>query len=278
MTENGEKSIKRMIIHSFVVVPFIIAVSCALLYAAIRLLTQESQTAYDLLEDVKVGGATKRWQSAFELSRMLAHPDLIPKEEHFVHEMTSAFRKTKEDDRRVRQYLALAMGRTGNRAFLGPLTEELAEEKEENLPAVIYAIGMLRDHRGADALHPFLKHSNPRVRSIAAVAIGNIGRPSSIDKLKEALYDSEPNVQWGAAVSLAKMGNASGKQIIANLLDREYLSSFPAIDSQEQNQLILSAIEAASLLNESELDAKLKQLAAEDQNMKIRTFAQDKLK
>ena len=201
--KSKEKSFKQVMIHSLVVIPFIIAVSCAMLFGAIRLLTHEKQTAYDLLEDVKVGGATKRWQSAFELSKRLASPELIPKEERFTQEISSAFRKSKEDDPRVRQYLALAMGRTGKAAFFEPLAENLMNEKEENLPALIYAIGMLKDPRGVAILNPFLNHPNPRIRSITVVAIGNIASPSSVDTLKKVLYDSEPNVQWGAAISLA---------------------------------------------------------------------------
>ena len=213
MPEKKEKSSKRILVHSFIVIPFAIAVSCAMLFAGIRLLTHEKQTAYDLLEDVKVGGATKRWQSAFQLSKMLASPDLIPKEEGFTQEMISAFRKSKDDDSRVRQYLALAMGRTGKTAFFEPLTGDIANEKEENLSAVIYAIGMLKDRRGTAVLTQFLDHRDGRIRSIAVVALGNIAQPSSIDRLKKALHDSEPNVQWGAAVSLQRWGTAQGNPL-----------------------------------------------------------------
>lgn len=276
--KREERSIKRMLIHSLIVIPFIIAVSCALLFVAIRLLTHEGQTVYDLLEDVKVGGATKRWQSAFELSKMLTNPRLVPDEEVFAQEMMSAFRTSKQDDPRVRQYLALAMARTGKTLFFEVLTEGIADEKDENLPAVIYAVGMLKDPQGAFVLNPFLNHPDARVRSIAVVALGNIAHPSSLDRLKKALEDSEPNVQWGAAISLAKMGDRTGKTIISKMLDREYLSAFPKVDSEEQNHLLLAAIEAASLLDESALNAQLEQLSKTDHHMKIRAFAREKLK
>lgn len=278
MAEMKEKSPKRILIHSLIVIPFVIAVSCALLFAGIWLLTREKQTAYDLLEDVKVGGSTKRWQSAFEHSKMLAHQTLIPEDGRFTQEMIGAFRKSKQDDNRVRQYLALAMGRTGRAVFFEPLTEGLPEEREENLSAVIYAIGMLKDPRGVPLLHPFLDHREGRIRSIAVAAIGNIAHPSSVGRLRKALSDSEPNVQWGAAVSLARLGDGTGKQVILKMLDRNYLSGFPEVDPQEQNDLLLSAIEAASLLHESELDVQLKRLSQTDRNMKIRAAATEKFK
>ena len=273
-----KKPFKRMMIHSLIVLPFIIAVSCALLFLTLRLLTHEKRTPYDLLEDVKVGGATKRWQSAFELSKMLANPDLMPKDESFTQEMISAFQKSKEDDRRLRQYLALAMGRTGKAVFFEPLTEDLSNEREENLPAVLYAIGMLKDPRGSAVLHPFLNHPDARIRSIAVVALGTIAHPSSIDRLKKALYDTEPNVQWGAALSLAKMGDRAGKPVILKMLDRKYLSAFPRVDPDEQNDLMLSAIEAASSLDEPELNARIEQLSQSDPSMKIRAVALQKIK
>ena len=112
----------------------------------------------------------------------------------------------------------------------------------------------------------------------AVVAIGNIAHPSSVGRLKKALGDSEPNVQWGAAISLAKMGSGAGKHIILKMLNRDYLSSFPEVDRQEQNYLLLSAIEAASLLDESSLDAQLKRLSTTDRNMKIRAAALETLR
>ena len=112
-TETDKKSIFGVIVHSFFVIPFLLAIFSVLLFVSVRILTMEKRSVNDYLEDVRVGGLTKRWQSAFELSKMLANPERIPREEGFTQEMANAFRKSKEDDRRVRQYLALAMGRTG---------------------------------------------------------------------------------------------------------------------------------------------------------------------
>ena len=88
-----EKSFFSIVIHSFFIIPFLIAVSCLLLFTGIHLLTREQRSAYDYLEDVKTGGLTKRWQGAFELSRILANPDLLPKEERFTLELINAFKQ-----------------------------------------------------------------------------------------------------------------------------------------------------------------------------------------
>ena len=273
--EEKPQSIFGVIIHSFFIVPFLIAVFCVLLFAAMSLLTHEKQTAYDLLNDVKAGSLTKRWQAAFELSKILSRPDLIPKDERFTTELIDAFKASKHDDDRVRQYLALAMGRTGKKEFLKPLLAEINEEKEQNLVAVIYALGMLKDKAAIPAIVKFLDHPVARVRSVAIVALGQIGDKSVVEKLKNALNDAEPNVQWGTAISLAYLGDNSGEEVLKKLLNRSYLSQFPEVDSQEQNQLILEAIKAAKKIHEPSLEAQIFELSKNAPNMTVRAAAMD---
>ena len=55
-----EKSFFGIIVHSFFIIPFLIAVFCVLLFVAMRVLTLEQHSAYDYLEDVKTGGLSKR--------------------------------------------------------------------------------------------------------------------------------------------------------------------------------------------------------------------------
>lgn len=270
--DTEEKSFLRVIVHSFFIIPFLIAVFCLLLFGAVNLLTSEKRTAYDYLEDVKTGGLTKRWQGAFELSKILANKS-VNDDLEFSNQLISAFEQSIHDDPRVRQYLALAMGRTQNPAYVTPLIASLTGEKEENLPSSIYALGMLANDEASKILHAYLDHTNARVRSITAVSLGNISSDNSIPFLQKALNDSEPNVQWGAAISLAQMGNISGKEIILNLLNRKYLSNFAAIDNEEQTNLMLSAIRSCEITLDEDLKKRLTDLSKNDRNMKIRSAA-----
>lgn len=276
--EQESKSFFGIIVHSFFVIPFLIAVFCILLFTAVHLLTKEEHTLYDFLQDVKTGGSTKRWQAAFELSKILTNPQLVPREPRFVEALSKAFRDSKTDDPRVRQYLALAMGRTENAQFLNVLTEDIENEREETLYAVIYALGMLKSKEGSQVLLPYLKHENSRIRSAAVVALGNIGNTDSLNSLKQALNDQEPNVQWGAALSLAKMGDTAGENIIRLLLDRNYLSRFKEVDQQEQTQMVLMAVDAASVINSPRLKEQLENLSGYDPNMKVRSAALEAMK
>lgn len=271
-TTQEEKSFLGIIVHSFFIIPFLIAVFCVLLFAAVNLLTSEKRTVYDYLEDVKTGGLTKRWQGAFELSKIIANSQ-ITNDPKFSTELINAFEHAQHDDDRVRQYLALAMGRTGNLIYVQPLINALKNEKDLNITSVIYALGMLQDKKAADVIYPYLGHVDARIRSIAVVALGNIGNSESIPYLREALKNSEANVQWGAAISLAQMNDNSGRNIILSLLNRNYLSDFSEVDPQEQTNLMLSAISAASFLKDTDLDMAIKELAQNDKNMKVRAAA-----
>ena len=272
-TPAEEKSFFGIIIHSFFVIPFLIAICAVLFFASIHWLTREQLTPYDYLEQVKIGGITKRWQAAFELSKILANPRLVPTDDRFITELESAFQNSKNDDSRVREYLALAMARTGNPAFLKTLTAGLKDSREENLYSGIYALGMLKDKRAVPALMEYLDHSDGRIRSVTVVALGNIGDDGVRPVLRRMLNDQEPNVQWGAAISLARFKDPAGKNILENLLDRRYLSQYPEVDPNEQTQVVLEAVAASGMLNNTQLNQKLKGLSQTDQNMKVRSAA-----
>ena len=271
--EAPAKSFFGVIIHSFFVIPFLIAVFSVLLFAAVRILTMEQHTIYDYLNDVKTGSLTKRWQSAFELSKVMSNPKLIPDDERFTNELINAFNQSARDDNRVRQYLALAMGRTGNTRYVLPLLKALQTDKEENLYSIIYALGMLRGEQAALAIQEQLDNPDARIRLACVIALGNIADPKSLESLKRALHDSEPNVQWDAAIALAKMRNSSGRDVLLKLLDRNYLSQFSALDQQTQNHVIMITIEAASLLNDPEINRTIQQLGQTDKNMNVRKTA-----
>ena len=74
------------------------------------------------------------------------------------------------------------------------------------------------------------------------------------------------------------MGEKSSVPIIENLMDREYLSSFPQLDYKEVNKVLLIAIEASKMIKDNRFESKLNILAESDENMKIRDAALKTLK
>ena len=273
-----KKSTLSVVIHSFFVVPFIIAIFSVIIFLVARILTAEPNTARDYLEDVKIGGTTKRWQGAFELSKILSNPKMVPKDERFVTEMISAFNYAEYDrDDRIRQYLAIAMGATGDIRYVETLLNALDESKPEIAKASAYALGNLGDRRAVEKIIGLLDSADPQIRLQAVIALGKISDPSSIPQLTKMLKDLEPNVRWDAAIALAKQKNASGKRILLDLLDRKYLDSFPNIDEIEQVQVLMVVINIVPLLNDSDFKDPLTQLKNNDSNLKVREAARKAL-
>jgi len=274
-----KKSLLRVVIHSFFVVPFIIAIFGVLIFLMLRILTIEPRTAQDYLHDVKIGGNTKRWQGAFELSKILANPGMVPREERFVNDLISTFEYSeKERDDRIRIYLALAMGRTKDLRYATILEKTLNDENEEILAAVIYSLGFINSPTSLEQLLLMFEHESARVRHQVVVALGNYDGDQVQIVLKQALHDPEPNVRWDAAIALAKQKDDSGRRILLDLMDRKYLDSFPNIDAVEQNQAILAAIRSSRDILDDELRQVLLDLMENDLNMKVRQAARNTLK
>ena len=274
-----KKSLLRVVIHSFFVVPFIIAIFGVLIFLMLRILTIEPRTAQDYLHDVKIGGNTKRWQGAFELSKILANPGMVPREERFVNDLISTFEYSeKERDDRIRIYLALAMGRTKDLRYATILEKTLNDENEEILAAVIYSLGLINSPTSLEQLLLMFEHESARVRHQVVVALGNYDGDQVQIILKQALHDPEPNVRWDASIALAKQKDDSGRRILLDLMDRKYLDSFPNIDAVEQNQAILAAIRSSRDILDDELRNVLLDLMENDLNMKIRQAARNTLK
>jgi|TARA_B100001996_G_scaffold368382_1_gene340841 HEAT repeat protein len=271
-----KKSVFQVIIHSFFVVPFIIAIFGVLIFLMVRVLTLEPRTAHDYLEDVKIGGTTKRWQGAFELSKILANPNSIPTDDRFKNDLISTYKYSEnERDNRIQIYLALAMGRTRDNRYADILEKSLISDDEEILSAAIFSLGLIGHPNSLEKLLKLSDHSSARVRHQLVVALGNYNNDESRKILYELLNDLEPNVRWDAAISLAKQKDNSGQRIILDLMDRKYLDSFPNIDQIEQNQAMLTAIAVSKQILDNEIEETLIELMDNDINMKIRQAARD---
>jgi len=274
MEAEQQKSTVQVIVHSFFVVPFLIAVFGVLVFFIWRLLTYEPKGAEEYLADVKIGSATKRWQSAFELSKLLSNPELVPLDSGFKNKMIAVYKKSIHDDPMVRIYLALAMGRTGEQEFGPTLIEGLKDEDEGSRLAAIKALGILRYVPSVNQVKKFIQGSRSNEEKLAAViTLGSLGDTSVISELQNLLEDEEPNIRWDAAIALAKLGDISGNRIINNLLDRSYLNNFSEVDEEEKVQAILVAIQVSSQYPSDDFVTNLLKLATFDNNMKIRDIA-----
>ena len=266
--------------YSFFLIPFMLAIFGALFFFMFQFLTYEKSTSADLLDNIQSGSATKRWQSAFELSNMLDESK-IDNKILFNSKLIALYEKSKHDDPRVRTYLALAMGKTQDISFGPYLLKGL--ENDENLTnriAAIKSLGMLKYNDGCPILEKIILESNYDSEKLASIiSLGVIGNPEYKNVLIDMLEYEEPNIRWDAAISLAKMGDKSGLIIIEDLLDRKYYDQYPpsnngkGIDINEVDNSIYTAIAISHQIIDDRLKSKLIYLSENDKNIKIREFA-----
>ena len=273
-SQSEEKSILKVVIHSFFVVPLVIAIFAVIIFLVIRIMTTEPNSARDYLEDVKIGGTTKRWQGAFELSKMLSNPKMIPKDDLFTNELIATFEYSSNDrDERIRQYLAIAMGATKDERYVPTLIDAIQSSDIGVVQACAFALGNIGSTEAIKPLTELLDEPDPQVRLHSVIALGKIGGQTVVPYLKKMLTDIEPNVRWDAAIGLAKQKDSTARTILLDLLDRKYLNSFPNIDEKEKVQVILVVISVSHFIQNQELKSKLEFLKNEDSNLKIREAA-----
>ena len=273
-TQKRESSRIYTLFYSFFLIPFMIAIFGAIFFLLFRFITYETTDASELLNQVKIGSATKRWQSAYELSKVLNNPETVPIDFSFKNQMVSAYDHAINDDPLVRAYIAIAMGATGDSFYSQKLIEGLHDESRESRLAAIQAVGMVKAENAIEKLTEIINASDFQDERLAAtMSLGFIGDLKSIPILNKLLKDDEPNIRWDAAIALAKMGENSSVPIVKNLMDREYLSTFPELDYNEINKVILTAIETTSIIIDNRFEPQLLLLSSSDESLTIRNAA-----
>ena len=277
LTDNeikSENSRIYVLFYSFFLIPFMIAVFGAVFFLLFKFVTYETNNAEDLLNQVKIGSASKRWQSAFELAKVLNNPNSEPLSSSFKDQLSSAYERAIHDDPLVRSYLAMAMGATQDTLFGSLLIEGLKDENLETRIAAIQALGMIQYVPAVTTINTLIKTADNESEKLSAtISLGMIGDNSAIPLLKELLEDEQANIRWDAAIALAKMGNNSGVYIIEGLLDRKFLNKFKEIDPVEEKRVLMVAIKTASILFDKRFEDELNSLSKNDKDLSVRNAA-----
>lgn len=276
---NENQSKMYALFYSFFLIPFMLAIFGALFFFMFQFLTYEKNTPIDLLNNIQSGSATKRWQSAFELSNMLT-PDKINDKSLFENKLKDLFEKSKYDDSKVRTYLALAMGKTENENFGNVLLDALNDEDKFVRIAGIKSLGLLKYEASCDKLAEIIRESDENAEKLAAIiSLGMIGDTAYSDVLVEMLESEEPNLRWDSAIALIKMNNSSGVPMVEKLLKRDYYKAFPAkddgsgLDLEEIENTLFVAIAASRVYIDNTFKNELIFLSKNDRSIKVREFA-----
>src|SRR6195256_618885 len=94
----------------FFLIPLAVVGLTVTVYVGFRSLLANDRSAQEYLSEVRNGGSDRRWPAAYELSRLMGDPK-VRADRTMAPALVKAFEAAKDDDPRVRQTLALAIGR-----------------------------------------------------------------------------------------------------------------------------------------------------------------------
>jgi HEAT repeat protein len=272
----------------FFLIPLLVVGMAVLVYVGFRSLLTEDHSAEEYLSDIRTGGTNRRWPAAYELSRMMSDPEFTKKAQAVLApELTKAFADSKDDDPRVRQYLALALGRL--QPPIPPdarqlLVDALGDQDSQTRISAIWALGSTGDVTVAPEIERMYASDDAGVRKMVVYALGSLPGDVGTATLTKALEDDQPDVQWNAAVALARHGRHEGVPVLRRMLDRDYVQRTVTRQQQAQDEIdpvgevMISGLRAVAALKESTLSEPVKALSQNDTDLKVRQAALETLK
>ena len=272
----------------FFLIPLLVVGATVLVYVGFRSLLSEGRTAEEYLTDIRSGGSNRRWPAAYELSRLMADPAFVEREgAKLAPELTKAFAESGNDDPRVRQYLALTLGRLPS-----PIPAEartllvgaLNDQDSQTRISAIWALGSTGDASVAADIERQYQSEDAGVRKMAVYALGSMPIGTGNDILVKALEDGQADVQWNAAIALARHGRHESVPVLRRMLDRAYVERNvtrqpqPREDVDPVGEVMISGLRAIAALKESALLGQVRTLSTEDHDLKVRQAAIEALK
>lgn len=117
------------------------------------------------------------------------------------------------------------------------------------------------------ALLKAAEDSDPRMRTVAAVALGVVGGPQNVEKLHAMLKDFNIDVRYNAAARLATLGDAASVEVLAEMLDQSEkagvdIEKEPQMRQYKRDLININALRAAGQLAEKNRQADLSPLQA----------------
>jgi len=220
-------------------------------------------------------GDPKRWQSGYDFS-LLLRSGTPGSAGSLVPAMAAAFRDAgSQGDLKLRRYLALALGRSGDPRSAAALREGLKDADGATRLFSAWGLMQIADRGALADLRAATTDSDPGVRVMAVFALGQMGDHEAGRALGTALGDPDRDVRWNAAISLARIGDSSGEPVLV-----EILATAPSVPAQAEDgeppdaaSPCLNAIRALALLKDGAARAALKRASESAASELIRRTA-----
>jgi HEAT repeat protein len=258
------------------VVPLLVVIMCVGVFVLFGWAAYERRSVEDYLSDLRDNRsffAHRRKQAAYELSKILsANPQALRDDPKAGDELRELF--STSEDLWVRRYLALVLGHVGDREAVPLLISGAADDDSQVRIYSLWALGAIADPAGFPTLTAAITDTDPGIRKTAAYALGGYANQAEAMSALEPLVDDPvADVRWNAALALARLGSSSGLPVLEQMLDRRLLAQIPDITPEQQEDAMISALNALVTLDVDIDRAMLDRLAGEDPSYKVRQAA-----
>ena len=277
-----ERQSTPFLVLQFFIFPLAIVAVCVGVFVVFGLIASEGRGPREYLAEVRTGSANRRWQAAFELSKALqAGRDPALSDPAFAEELTKVFQESGADDPRVRRYLALALGRLGDRRAVPALLDAVGARPGPETPPLdpdtqiyaVWALGAIGDPAAAPELVQLARSEDPGLRKTAVHALGGLAGADAGAALGAALNDPVDDVRWNAALALARRKDPTAAPVLVQMTDRGQLDRVKDLDPEQREDVILQAVAASAALGDAALDANLEKLRDRDPSLRVREAA-----
>src|SRR6478736_1138278 len=158
----------------FFLIPLTVVALTVTVYVGFRSLLADDPSPQEYLSEIRNGGSDRRWPAAYELSRLMGDPK-VRADRTLAPALVKAFEAAKDDDPRVRQYLALAIGRLDPPLppdAVAGLKKTLDASDAEARISAIWALGSSGDPAVVATLQPLYESDDAGVRKMVVYALG----------------------------------------------------------------------------------------------------------
>ena len=258
------------------IVPAVIVLVALGIFFLVTMALQHPKTAEQYLEELKSDNTSRRWQSAYELSRMLNQNENIQFDQDLRTQLVQVFGDSKNDDPRLREYLALVLGRLKEKSAIPVLSSAVHDDSTDVKIYSLWALGNIEDPQGGEAALAALSDTDETVQRMAVGALSAMRYEPAKFALEKNLEGSDQALRYDSAVALARIKD---EKAVPTLLE---MMNLKPSGKPEDDQIIqsakITAIDGAQELPDVALKDKIVDLSKNESDIKVREAALASLK
>lgn len=299
--EAEEKSRPATLIVQLVVIPLVVVALCVGLGALFMWLTSERKEFPDYVRALHASNGqqreqqaeylltyiqeSKRWQGIFDVTADMTgritneqtRVEYLARNPQAAAELVKIFEESASRESKTRRYLALVLGLLGDKEAVAALRRGLNDTDADTVKNCIWALTRLNDGESAGSILQLTHHDDVNVRLMAVYALGFLDHPQGRLVLEAALNDPSELVKWNAAFALANRGDKAAHNVLAGLLDKNFVDRQTEVTPANRSKYRTQAVVWLAKLDKDAARPLLEKVAAEDADLRVRNAALQQL-